>query len=154
MSLYDRKGEGGNWLKEGWHRVRVKEFRLFTYNSNAPGLEFLVQDDQGQQAKASFNLLPQCQYRLASFAQACGLDDAQLKQYEPEKPNSHSKLVGRGVQVRVVPDGKYHKVDDDGTEGWAGLNEDTSDKPKPVDPRVDRSEVQDVAPPTGNDIPF
>lgn len=132
---YDK--EGGNWLGEGWHNVTVKNNRLFNYNSGSGGVEFELLADGSKTSKVSFCLKDTIIWRLAKFAKACGLPKADAAHYE------HHMLIGKRVQVMVVPDGKYHKVDN-----WAPIGEPT----QYVGPRV---QAQQTAPaPPEDDIPF
>lgn len=136
---YDK--EGGNWLGEGWHNVTVKDVgKLFTYNSGANGVEFNLIGDANRVAKVSFCLKDSIVWRLAKFAKACGLPKADAVHYE------HHMLIGKRVQVMVVPDGKYSKVDD-----WAPIGEPTQYVPPPV---LAQQAVPAAPAPPDDDIPF
>lgn len=129
--------EGGQWLKDGWHTVKVEDYDLFDYNTGSSGVSFQVQDEHGFQAKLSHVLLEKCFWTLASFAKACGLSREDAAKYDPDKPESHRVLIGKSVQVLVVPDGKYHKVTQ-----WAEVGTPQADPPppqrmEPVNPGLD-----------------
>lgn len=141
-TLSDHWNEGGKWLKEGWHTVTVKEYRLFEYNSGSPGVEFQVEDAAGSLAKLSHVLIEKCFWTLAGFAQACGMTREECAKYDPETPDNHRMLVGKTVQVLVVPDGKYHKVAE-----WAEAGTRQQDPP----PQTQR--VEPVKTPL-DDVPF
>ncbi len=148
------KGSADDWLGPGWHRVRVDSYRPIQAKSGGQGVEFMTTDGAGKKAKATFWVVSgkgsrNCQKVLASFAIACDLTAEELDAYDPENASCHAVLVGREVQVCVVPDGeKYHKVDD-----WDPVGETVSDQPTPVNPRIDRTQM-DEPPPTGSSIPF
>lgn len=150
MSLGDH-WDDSTYLPEGWHSVTVKDFRNFEFTSGSPGVEFTVVAQSGRICKMEgFNLLPQCQYNLASFAKACGMTQEDARAYDPGQPDSHAMLVGRTVRVLVVKDGKYHKV-----EEWAP--EDGSVMPSGVLQRPEESTPAGNGappPPSDDDIPF
>ena len=143
MSLADHFD--GGWLREGWHTVTVKDFRTFQYNTGSDGVEFQVTDDRGQKSKVSFCLVEAALWKLGQFAQACGLTRDQAKKYEPGRENCHNLLVGKQLQVLVVPEGKYHKIDD-----WMSVDE--TPPAAPPAPAVQRVAVEEA--PTGSEIPF
>ncbi len=158
MSLADYEG-GGMYLQAGHHRVRVTDFRIFQYNSGNDGVEFEVKDERGMGQKVSFVLVDKAFWRLANFARACGISDAEMKAYEPSQANSHTVLINRWVMVSVVPqkDGKYHEVGEcwkDG--GTAPAVAAPSPEPEVTPSPAGRSNFDPdrVPPPADSDIPF
>lgn len=131
---FDRQG----WLADGWHEVEITKFEEFQYNSGSDGVQFALRTDDGRQQKVSFCLVDTIVWQLAQFAKACGLSKEAARSYR------HGNLVGLRVQVLVVLDGKYHKVDD-----WAAIGEKREDPP--ARPQQEQSAS---SPPTGDGIPF
>lgn len=99
-------GRGGEWLEPGWHRVTLNSFREFSTPNNPECVEYVGADASGRKAKAAFFLSPKAKYRLKLFAIACGLEEASLKVFE------YDDIIGLEIDVQVVQDGKFTKVDD------------------------------------------
>ena len=151
MSLGDHWSE---YLEPGWHSVTVKSFREFKFNSGTAGVEFVVGDRAGKTAKMDgFNLLPQCQYKLAQFASACGMSRKDASAYNPEQPNSHSIMVGKGLRVRVAKVGDYNEVVEYAPEDGSAMPE-ASSTPEPPPPPPNETTTQGADPASGDDIPF
>lgn len=106
----------GSYLGDGWHDVRVKDYRIFTANSGNRGIQFDVEDDNGRKSKTEgIMLMDSCLWKLAQFAQACGIDREQAAAYDPYNDASHRVLLGKRLRVHVGRDDKddrYHVVDD------------------------------------------
>jgi hypothetical protein len=113
MSLYDHKSKAGDYLKEGNYLVKITKAEMFKYNSGSLGVQFRLRDQEGGTSKVSFCLKDNIVWRLTDFATACGLSDTELKTYNETSPNSHQRLVGKKVMVRIVKNGKYHEVAED-----------------------------------------
>lgn len=94
----------GEWLTPGWYAVTVESFREFSTPNNPKCVEYILRGGTGK-AKAAFFISPKAKYRLKLFAQACGLEDASLKVFE------YGDIVGCEIEVEVVQDGKFTKVD-------------------------------------------
>jgi hypothetical protein len=104
----------GDWLRSGWHEVQVVDLDTSVRNDKTgnSGVSFDVQDERGAKGKVTFWLTDKALWRLASFAAACGLTREEGAKYEPTERRSHLVLMKRKLQVLVIPDGKYHRVDD------------------------------------------
>lgn len=149
---YDpERAGGGKWLKEGEHEVTIKSFRVFQYNTGNDGLELGLEDGTGRTGKYALSLHPNSLWKLANFAVACGLDDNQMRAYDPVVQSAHNVLMGRkiGVVVELVPskndpDKKYAEV----VEFYATNAEPAaSTKAAPV-------QAPDTGAPADEDIPF
>ncbi len=150
---------GGKYLQHGWHLVTVKKFDIFEYNSGSPGVELTLEGQSGM-TKLSLCLKENILWLLASFAQACGLSEAELKGYNTDNRNSHKVLMGKRVRVLVIKDGKFHKVDTD-PGSWARADE-AEPRAAEIPPQFDPSASDDSPPQNdeldqraaNNDIPF
>lgn len=104
---------GGQYLKEGDHSVQVESYSTFQYNSGSPGVEFTLRGHGGT-TKLSFCLHEKSLFNLANFARDCGLNEDQMRAYDPYNPACHNVLRGRmiGVQVIAVQHGDktYHEA--------------------------------------------
>lgn len=105
--------EGSPYLKEGNHNVQVESHRMFEYNSGSPGVEFSLRGVGGT-TKLSFCLHENSLFNLANFARDCGLNEDQMRAYDPHNPACHNVLRGRMIGVQIAPverSGKtYHEV--------------------------------------------
>jgi hypothetical protein len=118
-----------DWLDCGWHRCKVTEYEMFTYNSNNPGVKFKLRGlDRSGRAEASFVILENCFWKLASFARACGMSEEAAAGYNPENQNHHKKLLDRVLYVEVEPNGEYKKVDN-----WCKEDEPPNAPPTKID---------------------
>lgn len=110
MALSNYRSE---YLGNGWHEVVVGKPEMFTANSGTEGVTFLLRGDGGT-TKATFFLTEAALWRLAVFADACGLTDDELKAYDETNPNSHNVLIGKRVKALVEPgrNPKYHEAVD------------------------------------------
>lgn len=113
MSLADY-ADSGSWMKAGTHDVSVRAFRTFDYNTGNPGVEFTLADSAGRTIKTGMPLTEKALWKLASFAQACGMTKEQLRTYDPHNPTAHRMLVNKRLRITIEkPEGsKYHEVAD------------------------------------------
>lgn len=143
-----------DWLSNGWHEVEITSFRVFKANTGTEGVEFSVKANDNRAAKATFWLTEDAMKILGKFAKTCGLSRDAARNYR------HDSLVGLRVQVLVIQDGRYQKVDD-----WAAIGEQREDPPARPQPAglppdmmrtIERNSVDGgaTAPPSGVDIPF
>lgn len=141
MSLADHWSDG-KYLTEGWHEVVVKAFEVFTYNSGNSGVKFTVEGEGGRASGTDgFSLLPQALWKLAGFAQACGMTKEECCDYNPDDPNSHAMLVGRKLQVLVQKEKeKYHRAVE-----WESVESITSAAASPPVDAPTRAALPDTA---------
>jgi len=109
MNLAEHWNEGGEWLDVGDHHVVVKACKTFTANSGTKGVNFTF-DRMGAKRDAAFYLTPKALWKLARFAEACGLTQEQCAKYDPENTLHHERMIGKECMIRVEKDGKYHEV--------------------------------------------
>ena len=109
MSLADHWNEGSEWLNVGDHHVVVKSCEMFTANSGTKGVKFVF-DNKGAQRDTAFYLTPKALWRLARFAEACGLTQEQCTKYETDNALHHERMIGKECMIRVVKEGKYCEV--------------------------------------------
>ena len=152
MSLYDHS-QGGIYLQPGRHLCKVTGKRLFNYNTGSPGIEIEVKNERGQTGKIGFCLVEAALWKLASFAKACGLSDADLKKYDPTSENAHKILIGKKFVARVDKPDKYSEITDWELPVVGG-------EPAPPETRSEskskaaKPPVDDEPAPTDDEIPF
>lgn len=147
-SLADHYGGGGDYLPVGDHEVVVESYKATQLSKKGnEGIEFAL-SAHGQQARIVFWLTEPALWRLANFAQACGIaqDSAEAVRYDPFVFQSHRVLINRKVMVRVVKKDKYHEVG----SFWA-LSEEAPDY---ADPEPAMATQETAAEIPDDDIPF
>lgn len=129
-SLADHWSEG-KYMDEGNHVAKVVSVRMFTYTSGGLGVEFKLINAEKREIKTGFSLKETALWKLASFVAACGLTKEECRDYNSSSPQSHNRLVGRKLNIKVVKNGKYHEVED-----WSKLEagQPTMEEPKLVPP--------------------
>lgn len=144
MALSNYRSE---YLGNGWHEVVVGKPEMFTANSGTQGVKFPLRGDGGT-TMASFFLTEAAMFRLAAFAEACGLTKDELKAYDETNPNSHNVLIDRRLKVLVERDrrSKYHEAVDYIKAG----------DPTPMPAETPATPIHDPGPPVTpeDDIPF
>jgi len=151
-SLSDYEGEGGSWLRDGWHDVMIDgwEMRPNPNNDNR-GVEFSLKAGEAKQKIMFWLTGPNLKEegaakRLAHFVKCCGISKKEFKAYDLDIDRSHQVMVGKTVSVEVARqtrgDPKYGEVIE-----WQSI-----DAPKPA-PRP-QSKFVEPQPPTGDEIPF
>lgn len=171
MSLADY-ADSGSWMKAGVHDVSVRAVRVFEYNTGTPGVEFTLADQAGRTIKTGMPLSEKALWKLASFAQACGMTKEQLRTYDPNNDSAHRILINKRLRITIEkPEGsKYHEVAD-----WEPIPNGRAPQPAPqerpaarqpsqpavaptAEPQYDNSappETDDYSgPPSGDDVPF
>ncbi len=148
-SLADHYGGGGDYLPVGDHSVVVDSYKATELSKKGnEGIEFKL-TTHGARAKIVFWLTEKALFRLANFADACGIpqNSDEARRYDPFVFQSHRALVGRRLNVRVVKNGDYHEVEN----FWASSEEapDYAD-PEPVAAQTPAA----TEPPKDDDIPF
>lgn len=125
-SLADHYGGSGDYLPVGDHEVVVESYKAVQSSKNE-GIEFTLAV-HGEQARIAFWLTDKALFRLAKFAEACGIpqDSEAAQRYDPYIFQSHRVLVNRRLMVRVAKGEKYHEV----ASFWA-LSEEAPDYAEP-----------------------
>ena len=161
MSLADYAG--GNYLNEGDHDVTIKGFRFFTFNSGSRGVEFELADRSGRGINTSFCLVESILWRLAGFAEACGLDKAAMGRIDPKSEKGFQVFTGKRVCI-VCAKGKENAEGKRYTEvvDWKPVGTEVMPPPRPAQTATE-PEQQDPEPepqdtgkefPVHDDIPF
>lgn len=151
--LGDHYKEGGEYLRTGWHKVRITGVRMIEHGDG--GVEYQLENKSGK-SKVAFWLNDKQAWVLANFAKACGLTVEEMAKFNESAEAHHKKMmVGRDVQVYVSKDGKYHQVQSD-LDCWVPFDADTP--PPPFGPTQETATVgvaqTDDGVIAGEDIPF
>jgi hypothetical protein len=101
MSLADYSG--GKYLREGETEVGITGLRFFTYNSGTRGVEFAVSAGNGAVGKVGFTLKDTTLWKLAGFADCCGLTKDDQGQIDPPGERGFDLFVGRRFVAVATP---------------------------------------------------
>lgn len=155
MSLADHWSDG-NYFTEGEYEVEVSDYRVFTYNTGNPGVEFKLRSDDGKEIKLGLSLKDTALWKLALFARDCGMTKEQCRNYNTDNENSHRVLLGKRVCITVLKQDKYHEVDswravDPGKPAHGKLTPVQRPESRPQQARGD----DNYSPPmSGGEVPF
>lgn len=127
MPLADHLREGGDYLKTGWHDVRITGVKMIDYGDG--GVEYELSNKSGK-TKVAFWFGEKRTWVLANFAKACGLTMDDMSKFNETAENHHKKfMVGRDVRVYVAKGEKgYHEVPGE-LECWAEFGAETDYTP-------------------------
>jgi hypothetical protein len=146
LSDHWNEGNAGKYLQEGWHRVKVIEHECFQYNSGSDGVKFTLADSAGRIAKLAICLHPKSLWKLAAFADRCGMTKEDAAKYDETNQGHHTKLHNRTLVVLVKKVGQYHEVSDDIAD-WLKADQEPPSFQRPVDngvveaPVIDESQI-------------
>jgi hypothetical protein len=146
----------GKFMEEGDYIAKVVAVRVFTYTSGSPGVEFKLINAEKREIKLGLCLKETALWKLASFVAACGFTKEECCNYNPSSLESHNRLVGRKLNIKVVKNGKYHEVED-----WSKLEagQPATEAPKVTPPPSPEPLVEPKPEPSldevfGDDVPF
>ena len=146
MSLADYYG--GGYISSGEHAVTVTACKKITYNSGNAGVEWTLRDGRGRTTTVAVPLLEKCYWKIAKFAEACGITEEQARAYDPLDMRHHSRLINRSLVVRVEKPDKYAEV----TDFWSSES-DRAFTPGTPNPLA-APQIQEPEPIREEDIPF
>lgn len=92
MSLADFKSK---YLREGETEVGITSVRFFSYNSGSRGVEFSVSAGNGATGKVSFCLVQTALWKLAWFAECCGMSTDDMRKIDPPGEQGFNAFMGR-----------------------------------------------------------
>lgn len=156
MSLadhWDPDRAGSNYLREGRHACKVKSVQFRDAHSGNRCAEFACGNREGD-TRITFWLRSASGsdksplWKLANFAAACGLSQAQMRRVNPETEVGFDVFVGRDIGIVVVKDEQgYHNGD-----GFFALEDGKATGSPAVAPPPAQPPVPSGAP--DSDIPF
>jgi len=144
---------GGKYLPEGWHEVRVREYRLFRANSGTEGIEMIVEDHLGRTAKRGLYATERAKGILVGWCKHCGMTREESSQFDTDDLSAVGEwAVGRPLRVLV----ELGEPNSQGKRYNEITRSDYSQKSIPeLKAKPTISEVPpEIAPSGGTDVPF
>lgn len=109
-------------LEPGYHFTKIDRLVMgskkgpFKSSKGDPQIMVVFVDDLGSESSTMLTLSAKAGWTLARLLSCCGVDLAKMKadgiepQHFANEALAKSYLVGKGVWIKVEPDGEYQKV--------------------------------------------